>query len=87
MRRIVTDEERWECECGYGEPAVKGDSMATVRRMVVHVRDAHGERALDEMLREWVHERAEELRHEGKTMRDPFTGREHWMGDPPEPLK
>jgi hypothetical protein len=47
------------------------------------VRSAHGDEAFNEILGELVHERAEELRHEGQIVTDPFTGREHWMGEPP----
>ena len=80
----MDDERAWVCECGYGEPAVEGDSMATLRSWAKHVRVAHGEEALQETLLEMVNERAEELEAEGKVIRDPFTGADHWMGEPPE---
>jgi hypothetical protein len=47
------------------------------------VRSAHGDEAFKEILEELVHGRTEELRHEGKIVTDPFTGREHWMDEPP----
>ena len=80
----MDDERAWVCECGYGEPAVEGGSMATLRRWAQHVRDAHGEEALQEALSEMVNERVVELKAEGKIIGDPFTGADHWMGDPPE---
>ena len=64
------DERAWVCECGYSELVVEGD--------------AHGEEALQETLSEMVNERVEELKAGGKVIRDPFTGGDHWMGDPPE---
>jgi hypothetical protein len=73
----------WICDCEYGEPEAEGGHMATLRRWAEHVRSAHGDEAFNEILGELVHERAEELRHEGQIVTDPFTGREHWMGEPP----
>ncbi len=78
------EEHAWTCDCRYGEPAVEGDIGATLRRWAAHVRNAHGEEALDEALRELVHESVEELRLEGKIVRDPFTGADHWMGERPD---
>ena len=80
----MDDERAWVCECGYSELVVEGDGMATQRRWAKHVRDAHGEEALQETLSEMVNERVEELKAGGKVIRDPFTGGDHWMGDPPE---
>jgi hypothetical protein len=79
----MANEHAWTCDsCGYGEPAVEGDRLATLRRWAAHVGDVHGDDVLEETLRELVHERVEELRHDGTILRDPFTGRDYWMGEP-----
>ncbi len=80
----MDEEPAWTCECGYGELAVEGDPMATLRRWAAHVREAHGEDALNETLRAMVSECMTQLTREGTTLRDPFTGGEqHRMGKPP----
>ena len=80
----MDEEHAWTRECGYGEPAVGGDPMATLRRWAAHVREAHGEDALNEALRAMVSACMTQLTREGTILRDPFTGREqHRMGKPP----
>ena len=60
----MAEEHAWICDCGYGEPAVEGDAMATLRRWAAHVREAHGEDALNEALSAMVSECMAQLKRE-----------------------
>jgi predicted small metal-binding protein len=77
----MSEPERWNCECGYSE-AMTGDDTADLRAWAGHVRDAHGEAALEETLRTEIDAYIEKLKVEGKVLHDPFNGHDYFVEEP-----